>query len=344
MQQLKINHHYVPRFYLDNFADGERFCAVFDKQHRKVTQRSNKSLCSSNHYYDLPATLDVSDQALFQVVENKLSKTEETGKRMLKAIMNGVGRADTNLMRLAGVFKRLNGWQIRNLAGYIALQYLRTESARELIRREHNAIGMDLVRAAAAKIDPTYDTKKLGTWAVSEDWVKWYHILAMFDFPEYSPYFERKIFIIGVNTTGKSLITSDNPVVLIPHEYDDDPRLDSYGMRLVFPISPTIALCAYEHRFWNRLSIWDGQPKVLEEQEIELFNEMQLLSSRKQIFGVNSADLNFAGPLCERYPDVFVYDQSGLPKSAPDERKRLVRSLLSDLEPSSKMAGVKTQC
>jgi hypothetical protein len=57
--------------------------------------------------------LEVIDQPLFQVVENKLSKTEETGKRMLKAIMNGVGRADTNLMRLAGVFKRLNGWQIR---------------------------------------------------------------------------------------------------------------------------------------------------------------------------------------------------------------------------------------
>jgi hypothetical protein len=332
-QQIKINQHYVPRFYLDNFADEERFCAVFDKQHRKTTRKNNKSLCSSDHYYDLPATLDAGDEALFQVIENQLSKVEEIGQRMLQSIIKAVAGADAGLMHKPGVFKRLNGWQIRNLAGYIALQYLRTEAARELIRREHNAIGMECVIELAAKIDAAYDAKKVGRWSVNENWIKWYHILSMAEFRDYFHYFERKIFVIGVNSTRKSLITSDNPVVLAPHEYDDDPRLDSYGMRLVFPISPTIALCAYEHRFWNRLSVWDGQPKLLDEDEIDLFNEMQLLSSRKKIFGKTSADVGFAALLCDEYPNVFMFDHSGNPKSNPAERKRLVSSLLNDYEP-----------
>jgi Protein of unknown function (DUF4238) len=331
-RQIKINQHYVPRFYLDNFADSERFNYVFDKQYRSIRRKPNKSLCSSDGYYDLPLTLDENNEVLFQIIENQLTKVETIGERMIQAILNGVAKVDLNLIRKPGTYKRLKGQQIHNLAGYIALQYLRTEAARELIRREHKATAHDFVKTVAERIVPSFDINKL-EWKVNENWIKWYHILLMADFKEYIKYFEKKIFIIAINRSSQALVTSDNPIALLPHEYDQDPKLDSTGMRLIFPLSPKVAICMCEPRYWGRrLREWDGQPMLIEEDEVELFNEMQLLNSQKQIYGQRSQDLEFALELCQRYPTVFMFDETGEPRSRPIDRQRLVYSLLEDAE------------
>lgn len=329
--QITVNQHYVPRFYLDNFANSQRFNWVFDKRHGSVRLKNNRSLCSSDHFYDLPATLGPDNVELLQIVERKLSQIEAIGERMIGAILKGAERLDLSHIQSPGSYERLNPFQIRNLSGFIALQYLRTEAAREMITRENYALAEDLVKSIAAEQGKSVDTAKFDL-KVSENWIKWYHIDSMMKFPEFTEYFEKKIFVIGLNRTSTPLVTSDNPVAMCPHEYDDCPALNSKGMRLLFPLSPQVIICMYDPSIWGRrMEPWDGRPMLLSKEDVSNFNNMQMLSSRRQLYARERDDLNFAKCLSTRHPRLFAFDQGRKPVSTESQRLHLVKSLMGKL-------------
>lgn len=277
-KQVTINQHYVPQFYLRQFSSspGKIWCCEHRSERFKQRERSIERVCSSEHFYDLPATLEDESSELFQIVEKQLCAVESIGKRFIRSCLAGYEELVHQKFREEAI-GRPPSRVFKNLAAYMAIQFLRTESARILVRLSLDSdTEVDLARVGSSLSH--------ADWCVNENWIKYYHIRCISDFRDYMQYFLKPIWRFGINQSRTPLWTSDNPVSLVgPHA--SSTRLDfrSYGLRIAFPLSPSIVLILHEPDRFSRMKHLDGKPLKLSEHDVNTLNQAQFNQSTRFI-------------------------------------------------------------
>lgn len=115
------------------------------------------------------------------------------------------------------------------------------------------------------------------------------NILDQGDDSEISKILSSHIWLFGVNSTSISLCTSDNPIVIKPHE-DFGTGLASHGVQVVYPISSKHLLIMFESNFWNKLKSYDRMSITMSENDVKLYNKLQANQCYRQTY---SSDKNF---------------------------------------------------
>ena len=290
-QQITINQHYVPQTYLRRFQAGDKLIWSFDREKHSAGRRARaiKSVCSSDHYYDLPATLDRTSVEFFQRVEKDLQRVEDIGTRFLQSSVNG-------LSKILGQPIDPRQWQrppirlYKNLTDYVALQFLRTEAARKIVRIGLHDMTRQHMQEIADEIAPGVDVSSWN-FRVRENWIKYYHILTIYNFRDYGDYFYKKIWRFGINSTEHVLWTSDNPVAVLSQKPDSTrPDLEEHGVRIAFPLSPQLVLIMYEDKYYQRMASLDGKPISLSVDDVSELNELQFNQACRYVLSSSPFD------------------------------------------------------
>jgi Protein of unknown function (DUF4238) len=91
------------------------------------------------------------------------------------------------------------------------------------------------------------------------------------------------IWLFSVNCTSIPLWTSDNPIVIKPHE-DFGTGLASHGVQVIYPISPKHLLIMFESSFWSKLKSFDGMSATLSEEYVKSYNKLQAQQCYRQTY------------------------------------------------------------
>jgi hypothetical protein len=243
----KQKDHYVPQFYLRNFANNKKQVGVFDRGNQawRTNLTNVKDVSAEKDFYTIRGAGDGARD-----VESLLSRIEGEASRVIHRIH------ESDFV--------LNANERNALSFYIVLQYLRTKSTRLALRETAN--GMDQMRAeltlrystddqfrrqtrSALGYDPiaeeveTYKKSlhDLASGAISRD-VTNTHIQTMLAISrEVSPVYAQQPWTLLV-ASSRSIITSDHPVCL----FNVGPTQSGLGLLTVdgvlFPLSSKSAL------------------------------------------------------------------------------------------------------
>jgi hypothetical protein len=279
-----INQHYVAQSYLAAFTSEKEQVYVFDKVTRKVFPTGIRNVASEREFNDYSATLDPADAANFQIIEKKLSEIEGQGARITKVLLR--------LIKNRTSFKTTNAVVVpykplRNLAMLTALQLVRTKESREFARDVYTKLGTSLMKATARDVAPDVDPNNLAM-EYSEDYIKWQHLQSMFEMaPDLAKTLLTRLFYVGVNRTSIPFWTSDNPVVRDAQAVQTWAPIDgltSPFMKVIYPLSPEVALFFVDPDGFKHLQDWHCKPRLLSKSEVIHLNELQVKQSYQRVF------------------------------------------------------------
>ncbi len=113
--QKPINHHYVPRFYLKGFVDGDGKLHVFDRYSKRYRYSAPKGVAYSPDYY----TVDTIDEKDSPVVEEGYALVENAARPIIAKLQQP---------------SALTEEERENLALFAAMQYQRVPDAEKRIQ------------------------------------------------------------------------------------------------------------------------------------------------------------------------------------------------------------------
>ena len=315
--------HWVPRFYLRSWIHQKDQLWCFDKSNGSVYSPNYQKVAGSSWFYDLIETRDPNEPELYQAIEKLLADIEGQCAPLIDKL-----RIMAQQLIAAwpgepeGIAQPLTEKERHKLSGFIALQHLRTAQFRSEAADSHTKYH----QLALEKILPIgFPDLDPADWTVTidENEIKKLHIEILLDFQSYIPYFRDKYWIYGVNVSSKPLITSDNPVVLLPapvHPTIPCDGIDSYGMQIIFPVSPKLVITMYDPKMYPHQRAMHRQLGFLTEQTVYDYNELQLRQCRRQIFS-STNEFDAFRKLCSDEPEICEPNDSRFPVEGPEIEK-----------------------
>lgn len=280
------NQHYVPQFYLKNFANKNDQVYVFDKHDQKVFKTSIRNIASESYFYDFPENkISLEDIENKQAVERALSYLESEFKKVLNNTISACYLTNPSKLLYSII---INDRQKVELSYFITIQSFRTKEWRKIV--------FGIIKALKKHID--YDD------------IIFYQAEFMFNskiVTEIASTLYSHIWLFGFNKTGKSLYTSDNPVVKrnkMTNKSTDAIGFSSTGVEIAIPLSNNILISMLDRMYFKDLASFDGKLLPLTLDEIELYNSLQVIQSDRQIYCVED-DFKLSYEICKRTPDLF---------------------------------------
>lgn len=286
--------HYVPRFYLKNFAaDTSRTTPVvncFDKPSSNQFQTSITNIAGENYFYDIPEDPDQEFESQLAAIEGEFSQAYDS---LLK---------HENLDALSE--------NDRSAIAYsMVIQEMRTRENREHLRDMFSSLyekleGMPMTDEMESEMDVLrdLDTDEGATRfqrGMLEDhaWELAEIILAM----------KWALCINNTEDTGMPFWTSDHPINR-HNDTDHSPYgslgLQCKGIQIHFPLSPTVSLIFYDPETFN----WHP-PKVSAKHENVIFqNSLQVRESTRHVIS-NTDDFSMAEDYLEENPEYADLDR-----------------------------------
>ncbi len=270
-EKIKIQ-HYVPQFYLRNFAnkdDSTYFTNCFDKVTKKSFPVNIDTIAAEKYFYD-----DENDTN--QTFERKLGKME--------AIFN---EAYVKLLKQEDIAV-LSVDERRAIAYFIMLQEIRTKEFREMIRDMIKQLGERLSRETLSK-----ELKEQIESVSKESYPKEVQLDFLAEnLPELADILNNMKWVLLVNGTPIPYWTSDHPVSR--HNPNDlspygNLGLRSPGIEIYFPLSTKLATMICDPRWLGR--VFPSKFKVTNEQNVIFQNDLQVWTSTRHIL---SADKEFS--------------------------------------------------
>jgi hypothetical protein len=331
--------HWVPRLYLKGWTHGKDQIWCFDKTNQIISSPNYKNVAGSTWFYDLVETLDPAKPELFQAVEKLLADIESKSAPLIKAL-RGAGDQLVSAWpgEPTGLGQLLSERGRHNLAGFMALQYLRTDDMRAAYRDAFTKFHQRAMENTVPIAFPSVDPKKFKV-QIDENEIKKLHIEMLLEFPEYIPYFRDKFWIYGINVHAEPFVTSDNPVVKLAsliHPSIPFDGLESPGMRLVFPVWPRMAITMYDRQFSPNQAKWHRQLGFVTKQTVRKYNQVQLRQCRRQIYS-SLPDFDFAKDICISDPSICQIDSSRYEPVGPE-----IDSMIAQLVQSAKTCPLET--
>lgn len=269
--------HYVPRGYLKLFCE-ESALWVFEKESGKKFRTGPMALAQESSFYTIRGE-DGTEATQFN--------EQELGEKAMQAFEEDFYGA-RDLVLSEGRFVGIRDDVRMRLAHGIAVQYLRTRSA-----RDNMAATIESVMTATAEefavrnfgpelrgqIRGSLDEEFHGTW----------HMGMILD-PEYrhgiASLLLEHAWILARTTDGQ-FHTSDDPVVRWPHArrgFLSNLGFGSPGIEIIFPLSPTYAVVIREPSFHSDWAAQDGRCIEYGPEEVNRCNVLQAASAYRFIF------------------------------------------------------------
>ena len=330
--------HYVPRCYLENFATAQNRIDVFDKWKMMVRQNQDiMNIAMENGFYDLDLIPLLQKMDKDVLAKAKIDLMEILGVDKWDEAEKILGDPKViekkHFVKLEGIYSSLlkslikksyNGssWVIQNcyalseeekvhLALFIAIQFIRTKRFRDTLSDMVAGAAQVLAYKSQLHVEDALPKEAFEVKA-NPEFIKLQHSSMILN-PEMSIQIAEILcshtWVMCVNKTQIPFITSDDPVVRIPHKID--PYISHAGfaseeIEIVFPISPTLMLCmgdsnTYGHCLQDRRFIEISDPE-----QVEYYNMYQVFNSYRCVF---SASHDFASikKYCEDHPDLQAY-------------------------------------
>lgn len=293
MSEIVKNQHYVPRTYLDKFANKEGMIWVFDKKDNKIYQTNIKNVACEKYFYDIPEKY-LADCSELQIVEKHLAKIESRFGPCRDAILSQVEHNDRFDPALKDEF-----------AEFVLLQLLRTK----LHREQFNAMGKLL------EMIPNLSEQLVKSLQMPNDMLSFGHARMMFD-PEILSTMKRAIishiWIIGKNKSPVSFYTSDAPVVRFPHISNPlfgTNGVASKGIEIDFPLSPKHILIIAERSYHHTLTNLENKSlDVINEDNIKFLNGLQTSESYRHVYS-DKNDFKIAFDIIKDRPYIANVDR-----------------------------------
>lgn len=258
MNKPAKKHHFVPQFYLRNFGNSLH---GFDKTTRKIFETSPQNIAFEKDFHG-PA-IDGEHK-----LETALSQLEGRCQSVI-----------SNLIKTENMETLTKNMKL-DIAGFVALQYIRTKETRERISDIMNAVINEV--AKSLKIDDhSVKLNKNGQLG--------FHLNLFKDWPLYASIISKMKFIVVKNKTKVPFWTSDNPVSM-QNEHDQYPfgnlGLVCKGIELQLPLTPTLALIICDPKLFG------FRPNFMithDEQVILRHNWLQIVCSTRFLYSNTGA-------------------------------------------------------
>lgn len=284
----RVKHqHYVPRFYLERFADHKKQIHAFDKFTQKSFLTNISNIGGETGFYDLPQE-DLPEGVDYQVVE-----------KMLAALEIEFSKATNGLLRT--IDKR--GVMYRNtkkdLSPFLAIQFMRTKQFRE-------DIGL-----LSTKISETFSHFGITAGEFADAPMSVYHMLFAFSserIAQMSSVLRQHIWLVGRNETVQPLFTSDNP--FIRSEHVKNPLISNYGIgspgiEIALPLSPKYVLILCERVIHKNREDDDLKVIPLSDDNVLHYNALQVEQSFRQVYSSND-QFELVKDMCRVNPDLRI--------------------------------------
>lgn len=254
--------HYVPQFILKNFSSkGGKSIWCYDKKNvyhpkDKIKERSIKYVGYEDYFYD----------------ENY--KCEEGSyEYFLRDIENDVSPIIERIIKTK-IIKDLTKKERDKLSFFICLQFFRTKG--ELIKTDYELklLEDELKTKVGIEIEKV-DSREI-----------WFSLLK--ESKKFSKIFSKKVWCLSISD--ESFYISDNPItiqnIVNKSEIYGTMGLDSYGIEIYFPISPSITICLFCDKFFED----KGYDKkyldniVCDSENVINLNYLQIVNSTRFVF------------------------------------------------------------
>lgn len=256
------NQHYVPQFLLRNFSSrAEKFIWAFDKNEKysaqnQIKERAIKKVASEEYFYDQFKNSRIGSY------EYALQKAEDNSAPIVEKIIE------------TRSIENLTEEERRTLSLFITLQNLRTKG--QLLQTEIflNTLS-DQLKTKANIRTPKTDPRKIW-FSMLEQSTNFYEILM------------NKVWMLSEST--KEFIISDNPVTLQNTTDRSEIRgtlgLDSYGIEIYLPISPSLTICLFCEKLFSNSGYEEKKMPNLTcvPETVENLNSLQIAYSERFIF------------------------------------------------------------
>lgn len=256
------NQHYVPQFLLKNFSSkGGKFIWAFDRKEKyniqnQIKERAIKRVASEEYFYDQSKNSEIGSY------EYTLQKAEGISAPIIEKIIK------------TKKIENLTQEERMNLSFFIALQKLRTKG--QLLQTESFMNNFSKQMRDKANINsPKIEHKRIW-FSMLEQSTKFYEVLF------------NKVWMLS--ESNNEFLISDNPVTLQNTTDRSEIRgtlgLDSYGIEIYLPISPSLTLCLFCEKMFSK-SGYDKKyiPNLqCEPENIENLNSLQTAYSERFIF------------------------------------------------------------
>jgi hypothetical protein len=319
--------HTVPRVYLKNFAEDGKCLYLFDKVRRKIIRASIRDVAVSSNFYDLP-----------REIAADLKSDEKLDLQFIEQYLTSVER-DFNPLILELHSCRIDRWVSSSfrmrLSFFMAIQYLRSESMRENLVESRRQIYQEQCNALVKLNFPPEYHDLIPTVSFDKKYDSVLHAYFLFNrkvVQEIATILDSHIWLIGKVTGKNSLYTSDNPIVISGHAesiipmpsppyrrgnevvseiitISNTPGIAQYGVEIVFPITSQFILILKERQFFSHEAELDGVLQHLTAEEVERYNSMQVMQSKRQIFS-KKRDFLAAHRLCTSSPEICTPDRT----------------------------------
>lgn len=229
-------HHYVPQFYLNGFTDQNRHFWAWDKNTKRSFCTTPKRVAAESHFYRVPELIGSEYDPLS--LERDMSRLEGRASAILQVWIDAL-KCMRKKDRLS-----INQQDRREMATFIAVQFLRTAEQRDIL-------------ALFACEDGHYET------GISRDEKINLHAQMLWNsglVKAISDRVNHSIWIFARNETPVPFWTSDNPVCFKTgdnRKWLKGPGILSSGSYVVFPITPRYVLYCKEPEYWAKLRDFD---------------------------------------------------------------------------------------
>lgn len=283
MAKIKYQ-HYVPKFYLEGFADLKGVVWVFDKFTGRVFASKPERIAREKYFYDVPKL--ESSLGLDQPLEKAFWPHESEAARVITYLDWAIFEDE---------FPRLHQNNRQVLAMHIALQILRVPKYRQLM---HNSIR-------------SIDDKSLEPLKrMVDDDERMVHALTFMNdqaINELARMLAGQIWLFARNITDLPFYSSDNPVLFKTkdNKFWTTPKQPiERGIQIVFPLSPDCILYVMEKTYWSSVEPFDGKISPVEFTEfmVDHENSGQVGMCKRFIFSCRN-DFSFAKKYCEAHPE-----------------------------------------
>ncbi len=260
-------HHFVPQFYLRRFTDADGLLWVWNRDSDKAFRTNPTNVAAQNYFYLLAELIPLGHDPLtmerqFPQIEHEVAAITEQWLHWL---------------RLADVYDQIEIPDINReiVAMFIALQFLRTEDARQIL-------GLMAEDAEASA-------------SISEEEKRCIHTDLLWDEPivkDLAKRIQDSVWVFARNDTDVSFLTSDNPVAFRTADNRRWVKVGFYsaGTYVVYPIAPDIIMYCYPRESpGDQLIKFDRMlsPVQMTKEMVESENSGQVFMASRFVFSLD---------------------------------------------------------
>jgi len=227
-------HHYVPQFHLRRFVANDGRLWVWDKTNNRTFAASPKVIAAETDFYWLHDFAKHGHDPL--TMEKQLADLEGQVASITKQLLTWIeGASPKDKIAIPKENREI-------VARYIALQFMRTADAKDILCSLYELDHPDEVLTAERRTELhttlLWDLETLG---------------------EIEGHIRDAIWIFGRNASDTPFWTSDNPVAFKTANKKMWLKVGfiSHGTYVVFPLSPTVVMYCHERNYWKKISNWD---------------------------------------------------------------------------------------